>query len=456
MKSLRFVLLLFLICVAFGCPAGAETLYAGGAEYPSLTAALEAARDGDEIVLADGVYDENRETFPIVVNKRVTIRGGAGARPVISSPVTKLALRVTAADVVLEGLDIRFLRYGVWALGDRAIIRDCAVTLADEKWREASCGVWLAGCKGAIVENNAFTGCSLALAGPAQTEETHGVPVLTALFEVGEDIEYFTTHSFSGNTVNGRPLNVVIGLEDAEYAEPSGQVIAVGCRNAVFRDMDVSGGSIGLQLYYSSGVTIENVNADNSGVFGLYAAKSSDIAIIDCTGSGSSHGIDVRDVTNGVIRGCVTNDCGQGVFLSWGHNFLVDQCEMRRCGTGFFSAAGDNNHVNDCVIADAELGMYVQHEPNFTVTNSVISGNIACGTRATDCGLTCWGNRYEGNFVAVMALHCARATFGGNAFAANENRSLFLSDTKQIKWIGNAFAPDTAQNELVGCDEPVE
>ena len=80
--------------------AGAETLYASP-EGLSLTEALARCTDGDVIELADGIYAEPGETFPLTVCRAVTIRAAQGASPIIDAPAFKAALRVEAEGVTL-------------------------------------------------------------------------------------------------------------------------------------------------------------------------------------------------------------------------------------------------------------------------------------------------------------------------------------------------------------------
>ena len=85
-------------------------------------------------------------------------------------------------------------------------MKDCSFLLYDDEYRVTSCGIWLVGAKNARLTGNRFIGCGVCLAGPPITESSFGKPVLTGLYEVGYDIEFFTTHLMENNLVNGRPL----------------------------------------------------------------------------------------------------------------------------------------------------------------------------------------------------------------------------------------------------------
>ena len=202
MKRLPWLILLLAILLAVPFAAHADTLYAAPGQM-SLTEALAACKDGDVIELAEGTYVEPDEVFPLTVTKAVTIRAAEGASPVIESPAFKAAIRVEAGGVTLQGLDIRFLRTGIYAIGSDMTLENCKIILADPAWRTSSCGMWCGGIYRMTVRGCAFTGCGISLAGPPLSERSADLPKLTGLFEVGEDIDYFTTHTIENCTVTG-------------------------------------------------------------------------------------------------------------------------------------------------------------------------------------------------------------------------------------------------------------
>ena len=56
-----------------------------------------------------------------------------------------------------------------------------------------------------------FTGCSVSLAGPPLSERSKDLPKLTGLFEVGEEPEYFTSH-----TVENDVCTVSLSMADSQ------------------------------------------------------------------------------------------------------------------------------------------------------------------------------------------------------------------------------------------------
>lgn len=438
---MKKLLLMVLAMVCLTIPALADTLYAGPAEsgLPSITEAISAARPGDEILLTDGVYDASRETFPIMVDKAVTLRPSEGAAPVIVSPKLTFAMKITGQGAKVTGLRFEHLRCAICVLADDVAVTDCAITLADETWRTSSTGMWIAGAKNMTLTGNTFTGCGISLAGPPVSGHVDNVAVLTAMFEVGEDIEFFTTHTVENNTVNGEPLCYLIGARDMTWTEEVGQIIAVQCENVVFKNLNLDFTSIGIQLAYCQGVKVDGCSASDSGIFGVYSMKSSDCIIQNTRTDRCTHGIDIRDSDRVMVLDCVSNGCGQGTFLSWGRNCLVQGCEMAGNGVGFFSASGAYNHVDACRIHGNELGSYLQKETLLTITASQIADNSVCGLRAMKSGIFNIGNTFSGNFVGHLALDCTPLTYMDCVWTDNEDCDMYARGSSAIKMIRNSF-----------------
>ena len=210
MKRMLLVCLL-LLCL---CAAAAADEYlvdpAGNGDFATPTGALDAAADGDTLILSGGTYDNTRETFPILVEKSVTLCAKVGEIPIIASPRLVPTLELNADGIRVSGLQIDFLRSGMWVQGDDVTVENCTLSLAGEEWRTSSCGMWVAGAKHLTLDNCTFNGCGVAMAGPPVTDASKGLPVLTGMFEVGEDIEYFTTHTI-------RDIAAACGFDSVYY-----------------------------------------------------------------------------------------------------------------------------------------------------------------------------------------------------------------------------------------------
>lgn len=458
MKRLLWIGLLCLCLLGTACAEELLIDPAGQGDYTSITQALAAAQDGDTLVLAGDTYDESRETFPILVEKSVTICAKEGETPIIASPRLVPAMELNADGIHVSGVQIDFLRSGMWIQGDDVTVEGCRLSLASEEWRTSSCGMWVAGAKRLTLTDCAFSGCGVALAGPPVSASSAGLPVLTGMFEVGEDIEFFTTHTIQNCTVNAKPLAYVLDLDDAVYTADCGQLIAVGCDQTTFTGLDCSKASMGIELAYCTDSLVKDCIADDAGIFGIYVAKSDDCELLRCRADRGAHGIDLRAINRCVVADCSSNGSGQGMFFSMAFDSLLTNCRIIENGTGFYAAAGDRNQMVDCTIEGNQLGIYIQKEPNFTVMGCAFRDNWNTGARSSlSPGYALLDCTFEGNWVAAMSNYSDGVLYHGNHFATSESCSLYMKGNTAVRLLDNTFTEaDAALIELLDCPDVLQ
>ncbi len=143
-------LLLFGVAV----PLSARVLWVGtGGEFPTVEAALRAARPGDTIRLQPGVYRE----WGLVVEVPIVLEGNGAA--VFDAEGKGEILRVRASGVTIRGLVLR--RSGVSFLRDNAAIRldsvqDCRIER--NRLEENFFGIYLARSARCTVQANSILG----------------------------------------------------------------------------------------------------------------------------------------------------------------------------------------------------------------------------------------------------------------------------------------------------------
>ncbi|TXH91295.1 MAG: nitrous oxide reductase family maturation protein NosD [Rhodoferax sp.] len=133
--------------------AGAQAATVQVRAGDDLQAAIRAARSGDVLEIAPGTYHGN-----FVVDKPLTLRGVQ--RPVLDGGLQGDTVRVTATDVVLEGLQVRnsgadlnAQNAGVYIQpgAHRAVVRDCGLSYN-------LFGLWIEKAQDVRVEGNTITG----------------------------------------------------------------------------------------------------------------------------------------------------------------------------------------------------------------------------------------------------------------------------------------------------------
>ena len=136
-KAMGFLFLLMLL--SLGALAQADEILVGSEGAQTLTEAVAQAQPGDVLHLPAGVYTQETELYPIVIDKPLTLVGAEGA--VLESPPFTPLLRIETPDVTVENVDFRLLRWGIVGLGDWLTVKDCTFLLYDDTYRVSSCGI---------------------------------------------------------------------------------------------------------------------------------------------------------------------------------------------------------------------------------------------------------------------------------------------------------------------------
>lgn len=419
--------------------AAQAEVYTVSPDGMSVTEALALCADGDVIELGEGVYTEERETFPLVIAKSITLRAADGALPVIDAPAFVAAIRVEADGVALQGLDVRFRRTGVYAVGNDMSMENCRISLADEAWRTSSCGMWCGGIYRMTVRDCSFTGCGISLAGPPLSESSQGKPVLTGLFEVGEDIQYFTTHVIENCTVNGKPLFYAVSQPVVTVPEGAGEIICCDCDEVIISNADVSDSSMGMVLAYNRHILLDSCKADRCGVFGIYVAKCEGGVMQGCSSAGTNHGLDIRASRYITLENCSAADCDQGLFFSMVHDSVMMDCTVKGTGQGYFMAGGSGNTLKNCVAADCENGFNLQKEGHVLMNGCTAERCTVCGVRLDATPVAFTHNVLSDNWVAVMAYGGVCFDVADNLFDASQCCALYLRDIGFSRFSGNTF-----------------
>jgi nitrous oxidase accessory protein len=143
-----------LLLLGVAVPLSARVLWVGAsAEFPTVEAALRAARPGDTVGLQPGVYRE----WGLVVEVPIVLEGNGAA--VLDAEGGGEILRVRASGVTIRGLVLR--RSGVSFLRDNAAIRldsvqDCRIER--NRLEENFFGIYLARSARCTVQENSILG----------------------------------------------------------------------------------------------------------------------------------------------------------------------------------------------------------------------------------------------------------------------------------------------------------
>lgn len=143
---LLFTLLLSAFSVSFvPIPTVCQAVIRVPADYPSIQQAVDAAGEGDVIVVAAGSYYEH-----IQVNKSLALIGEDSSRIIIDGNGSGCIIEVNANNTIIDGFTLRNATWGINLNASDSKVANCRMTSCDEV------GVFVY-LSGNIIQNNEFS-----------------------------------------------------------------------------------------------------------------------------------------------------------------------------------------------------------------------------------------------------------------------------------------------------------
>ena len=298
------LMLALAMTLAGACQAATLHVRAGD----DLTAAVRKAKAGDVLEIARGTYRAN-----LLIDKPLTLRGLD--RPTVSGGNQGDTIRVTAPDVVIEGLivrdsgdDLKDQNAGIYLYpgAHRAVVRRCDLTYN-------LFGLWIEKANDVLIEHNVITG-----------KREYSSP------QRGNGVQLY-------NTKGAKILNNNISfVRDALYVDVSHHALFKGNRLHHSRY-----GTHYMNSYYN--LWEDNDTYYNRGGLALMEVREQTVRNNRAWGN-SDHGIMLRTLQDSVIEGNVVAGNSRGFFIydveyiKLNNNLVVDNT------VGVHLAAGSKNN----------------------------------------------------------------------------------------------------------------
>ncbi|TAJ45826.1 right-handed parallel beta-helix repeat-containing protein, partial [Methanofollis fontis] len=318
-------LILLALCLAPAASGSAADGFNGTfihvpADYPSIQAAIDAASDGDRIVVENGTYNEHLD-----VTASVMIAGVG--MPVVNASGTGTAITVSADGVCLSGIaatasgsvwNSTVWDAGIRVLGDDALIENCSSI------RNAGFGIYVS--------------------------DVAGVSVVNATSLMNGRTGYYAIDALSPSLTG----SLIAG------GEASGVYIS-SCSGAFVQDNEISDNDgYGVAVRYSTGATV----AANT----VHANRNT--------------GIETDKINDAVLEGNAVSDNGRFGIALWDAAGLLMQGNVMNGNAWNFDYAGDDpapkNSIDTSNTVDGLPVVYLEGESGMTIDSSVNAGLVCC------------------------------------------------------------------------------
>jgi parallel beta-helix repeat protein len=330
-----------------------------GEDFPFIRTAIDDpdTLDGHVIEVEDGVYHEY-----VKVNKSLTIRSLNGsANCVIQDVGYDHVVEITADHVNISGFTVtrRAGRSASDSAGIYLNASHCNVSgntcsnkgvgihldgSGNNSISSNDCshnwdGIYLDGsCDNSISSNNFSNNCNgIHLNSSGKNRLTGNIMFLGGIFIQGDSLNDYIHEIDESNIVNGKPIYYLKDIESVRIPDRAGQVILVNCTDILVEDQELNDASVGINVAFSSNITIRNNTCSNNNYAGIFLDGSSNSSILhnNCSnnragwGFFDNYGICLDGSDNNIISNntclnnwdgiCIERSCSNVIYLN---NFI--------------------------------------------------------------------------------------------------------------------------------------
>ncbi|WMW26222.1 lectin like domain-containing protein [Methanolobus sediminis] len=286
----------------------------GSADFTTIREAVDAASDGDTIVVESGTYNENL----YFQNDNISLVSSTGNPEdvrIVSSSSSNVAIYVKADNITISGISAED---GSTAIvvdsSSSCVISNCSVSgntygiyfynsqdnsLSNCTSYENSYGLRLSGSVNNILNNNSMNNNTF-----------------NSYFDSNANIVG------TSNLVNGKPIYYLVNSSDQviDASSSAGLVYLLNCSNITVEDLEVENNYYGFYLYDSDNISIDNcTSTDNR--YGVYLSSSDNNTIYGCNISDiSTYGLSLVDCSDNLIYNNYFNNSNNAYVSGGGFN----------------------------------------------------------------------------------------------------------------------------------------
>ncbi len=252
-------------------------------------------------------------------------------------------------------------------------------------------------------------------------------------------LEHWNTHSIdNSNTVNGKSVQYWKNIVGGTIPPGAGQIILANCSGVIAENQNVSNGSVGFLVGYSSFNTIANSSSSGNRREGLNLIFSDNNTIIDGNFSeNSKYGIYLFNSAHNIVsdNSVFSND----IFGIYPHvsTDTVTRNAVAWNKRGIYVGSSSNCTISHNNVSwNSEDGIHVSHADNSTIVNNTVFSNVKHGiyvesSRSVLLNNTVLSNRYYG----IAARYSSNNILIGNVVQKNREIgiSIYHSDNNTVK-----------------------
>jgi len=232
---------------------------------------------------------------------------------------------------------------------------------------------------------------------------TNNTMVDDGIFIWGYSLEHWNTQSIdTSNTVNGKPVYYWKNQIGGTVPAGAGEVILANCTNIIVENQNVSDGSVGIELGFSTSCTIQNNTASSNNEVGISLESSTNNTITNNTASSNNEdGIRLSSSSNNTItNNSASSNDGNGIYLDSSNNSIITKnTASSNNGNGIYLDSSNNSIIaKNSASSNNGNGIALSSSSSNTIYHNNFINNIKQAYDNT--GTNYWNTEYPtgGNY----------------------------------------------------------
>jgi parallel beta-helix repeat protein len=188
--------------------------------------------------------------------------------------------------------------------------------------------------------------------------------------------EYFNNVDTT-NTVNGKPIYYYIDKNEITIPQNAGEVILINCNHCTISNLNLSDGTIGIELAYSSNNNITENVLNNNNFAGIY---------LDSYSEDNSLKINIVKFNN------------YGIYIQLSNGNFIKKNEINNNYEAVYFYLSNNNIISENNLLNNGFGIHLNHPSNNNriYNNNFIGNSYPAWDERTN--LNNWDNGKKGNY----------------------------------------------------------
>ncbi len=211
----------------------------------------------------------------------------------------------------------------------------------------------------------------------------------------GSSLEHWNTHTIvTTNTVNGKPVYYWKNATGGTIPSDAGEVILANCTDVIVENQNLSKGSVGVLLGFSSSNLIRNNTVLNGKVHGIQLRYSGNNTITSNIASFNNvHGIDLEEANgNTVANNTASSNNRHGISLGSSNWNTITHNDVSKNQYGIRASFSNRNRIVNNSVANNTYGVYLFSSSNNEVYHNTFLDNVQQGYGNTNASQ--WDNGY--------------------------------------------------------------